>query len=156
MSLSTLPLSYCTNVHSGRTLTGVLEGLDTYTVNVAKALGVKRFSAGSFSESVRLFDPERLKPILAELAGGLAPQAKDPRLAQLKHALTLVDGTVLTALTRLAKSACLEDRSVPISPSRIADECPFRSSGHRRPLSSLHRRAVRDAQKSSDASHPPS
>lgn len=73
--------------------------------NVAKALGVKRFSAGSFSESVRLFDPEQLKPIIAELSGKLTPNARDPRLAQLKHTLTLVDGTVLTALTRLAKSA---------------------------------------------------
>ena len=72
---------------------------------VAKALGVKRFSAGSFSESVRLFDPEQLKPIIAELAGQLTPGPKDPRLAELKHALTLVDGTVLTALTRLAKAA---------------------------------------------------
>jgi hypothetical protein len=73
--------------------------------NVAKALEIKRFSVGSFSESVRLFDPELLKPVIAELAGRLAPDAKDPRLGQLKHALTLVDGTVLTALTRLAKSA---------------------------------------------------
>lgn len=73
--------------------------------NVAKVLGVKRFSAGSFSESVRLFDPQKLKPIVAELAGQLTPAARDPRLNQLKHALTLVDGTVLTALTRLAKAA---------------------------------------------------
>ena len=72
---------------------------------VAEALGVKRFSAGSFSESVRVFDPQRLKPIIAELAGQLTPQAKDPRLAELKHALTLVDGTVVTALGRLAKAA---------------------------------------------------
>jgi hypothetical protein len=60
---------------------------------VAKALGIKRFSAGSFSESVRVFDPERLKPIISELAGELTPTAADPRLADLKHALTLVDGT---------------------------------------------------------------
>jgi hypothetical protein len=73
--------------------------------NVAKALGIKRFSLGSFSESVRLFDPEQLKPIIAELARDLSPQPRDPRLAQLKHALTLVDGTVLTALSRLARSA---------------------------------------------------
>ena len=72
---------------------------------IAKALGVKRFSAGSFSESVRLFDPDQLKPIIAELAAQLVPDAKDPRLGQFKHALTLVDGTVLTALTRLAKAA---------------------------------------------------
>jgi hypothetical protein len=73
--------------------------------NVAKVLGIKRFSAGSFSESVRVFDPERLKPILAELAGQLTPYAQDQRLGELKQVLTLVDGTVLTALTRLAKAA---------------------------------------------------
>jgi hypothetical protein len=72
---------------------------------VAKTLGVKRFSAGSFSESVRVFDPELLKPIICELAGQLAPQAQDPRLDGLKHALTLVDGTVITGLTRLARAA---------------------------------------------------
>ena len=71
---------------------------------VAKALGVKRFSAGSFSESVRVFDPEMLKPIICELAGQL-PQTQDPRLAELKQALTLVDGTVIRGLTRLAKTA---------------------------------------------------
>jgi sugar phosphate isomerase/epimerase len=32
MSLSTLPLSYCTNVHPGRTLAEVEKGLDHYTV----------------------------------------------------------------------------------------------------------------------------
>jgi len=73
--------------------------------NVAKVLGVKRFSASSFSESVRVFDPQQLQPILMELAGQLEPDAKDPRLNQLKTALTLVDGTVLRGLARLAKAA---------------------------------------------------
>lgn len=73
--------------------------------NVAKALGVKRFSSGSFSESVRVFEPELLKPIIAELAGQLPPASGDPRLASLEHALTLVDGTVLTALQRLTRAA---------------------------------------------------
>jgi hypothetical protein len=72
---------------------------------VAKTLGVKRFSIGSFSESVRVFDPERLKPVIAELAGQLTPYARDPRLAELKPVLTLVDGTVLAALARLARAA---------------------------------------------------
>jgi hypothetical protein len=72
---------------------------------VAKALGVKRFSAGSFSESVRVFDPALLKPVISELAGQLTPQARDPRLAELKHALTLVDGTVIRGLTQLARVA---------------------------------------------------
>jgi hypothetical protein len=78
----------------------------TGLANVAKALGVKRFSLGSFSEAPRLFDPQQLKPIIEELAGQLQPLSQDPRLAELKHTLTLVDSTVLTALTRLAKAAC--------------------------------------------------
>jgi len=73
--------------------------------NVAKALGVKRFSAASFSESVRVFDPQQLRPILAELAGELTPYPKDPRLSELKQVLTLVDGTVIRGLTRLVRSA---------------------------------------------------
>jgi hypothetical protein len=76
--------------------------------NVAKALGVKRFSLGSFSEAPRLFEPQRLRAIIEELAGDLHPPAagaKDPRLGDLKHALTLVDSTVLKALTRLARAA---------------------------------------------------
>ena len=77
-------------------------GLDS----VAKAVGVKRFSAGSFSESPRVFDPEMLKPIMAEFAGELTGQV-DPRLKDLDHVLTLVDGTVLRGLVALAKAACL-------------------------------------------------
>ena len=77
---------------------------------VAKALGgggvgAKRFSLGSFSEAPRIFEPQLLQPIIAELAGELSPIGKDPRLAELKHALTLVDGTVVAALARLAKAA---------------------------------------------------
>jgi Transposase DDE domain len=77
---------------------------------VAKALGVKRFSAGSFSESVRVFDPEQLKPIIQELAGELAGYPAEGRLGELKHILTLVDGTVLAALPKLARAACGEVR----------------------------------------------
>lgn len=76
--------------------------------SVAKALGVGRFSLGSFSEAPRVFDPGRLEPIIEELAGQLQPLSKDPRLSDLRHALTLVDSTVLTALSRLAKAACGE------------------------------------------------
>ena len=66
---------------------------------------MKRFSAGSFSESVRVFEPELLKGVIEELAGELRPLPQDPRLKELKLALTLVDGTVLAALPRLARAA---------------------------------------------------
>ena len=39
MSLSTLPLSYCTNVHPGRSVAEVEAGLDRYTVKAAAAYG---------------------------------------------------------------------------------------------------------------------
>jgi hypothetical protein len=77
---------------------------------VAKALGVKRFSLGSFSESVRVFDPGQLKAIIEELAGELAPLSRDPRLVELKHALTLVDSSVLRGLCRLTSAAYGETR----------------------------------------------
>ena len=88
-------------------LIGSIRSLQEATglANVAEALGVKRFSLGSFSEAPRVFDPQRLKPVIEELAGQLRPLCKDPRLADVKHAITLVDSTVLTALGRLAKAA---------------------------------------------------
>jgi hypothetical protein len=78
--------------------------------HVFKALGVRRFSLGSFSESVRVFDPQQLKAIINELAGELVPISKDPRLSQVKHALTLVDSTVLAGLSRLVQSCCQQTR----------------------------------------------
>jgi hypothetical protein len=74
--------------------------------HVFKALGVRRFSLGSFSESPRAFDPQQLKPIIDELAGELVPLSKDPRLSEVKHALTLVDSTVLAGLSRLVQATC--------------------------------------------------
>jgi Transposase DDE domain len=72
---------------------------------VAKALGIKSFSLGSFSESVRVFEPERVREILVELAGQITPGERDPRLKEFKDAITLVDGSVVRALARLARSA---------------------------------------------------
>ncbi|HEY2908657.1 MAG TPA: metabolite traffic protein EboE, partial [Gemmataceae bacterium] len=39
MSLSTLPLGYCTNVHPGQPVAAVLAGLDRYAVPVMQAIG---------------------------------------------------------------------------------------------------------------------
>ena len=75
---------------------------------VSEQLGVTRFSLGSFSESVRVFDPERLKAVVHELAGELRPVNADPRVKQhLTQSLKLVDGTVLDAIVTVAKAAWL-------------------------------------------------
>jgi hypothetical protein len=72
---------------------------------VLKTLGVRRFSAGSFSEAPAVFEPGLLKGVIEELAGELRPLGRDPRLGDVKRALTLVDGTVLGGLAGLARSA---------------------------------------------------
>jgi hypothetical protein len=80
---------------------------------LAGQLGVRRFSLGSFSESCRAFEPERLKAVIAQLAGELRPPhaaaaaaaaAAAPRLKQHLggHALTIADGTVLDAIGKVA------------------------------------------------------
>lgn len=58
MSLSTLPLSYCTNVHPGITVDEVIAGLQEHTVEAARLFG-KRLAAGLWLSS----------PVVNELSG---------------------------------------------------------------------------------------
>ena len=75
---------------------------------VSGQLGVKRFSLGSFSESVRVFDPDKLKAVVQQLAGELKPVNADPRVKQhLTQTLKIVDGTVLDAIVTVAQAAWL-------------------------------------------------
>jgi Transposase DDE domain len=69
---------------------------------VSAQLGVKRFSLGSFSESCRVFDPQKLEAIVEQLSAELNPVGRDPRLKDLKQILTAVDGTVLDAISSVA------------------------------------------------------
>jgi hypothetical protein len=78
---------------------------------VQRKLGCKRASIGSLSEAMGLFDPDRLLPIIAELNAQLAPVARDPRLRDLKHLVTIVDGTLLKALPRVAEAMWLTTRT---------------------------------------------
>jgi len=71
---------------------------------VAQKLGVTRFSRASFSEAPAVFDPAMLQEVIRELAGELRPMPHDPRLADLHQLLTLVDGTLLAALPKLAET----------------------------------------------------
>ena len=73
---------------------------------VAKKLGIKRHSLGSFSESVQVFEPQLLKQVIAELAADATKLQMTPELARLKHLLTIVDGTLLATLPKLACTLC--------------------------------------------------
>ena len=75
---------------------------------VQKKLGCLRASLGSLSESSHVFDPALLKEIIAELGQQLRPIAADARLADLRHTLTLVDGTLLSVLPTLALASWLK------------------------------------------------
>jgi hypothetical protein len=76
--------------------------------NVQKRLGCPRMSLGSFSESATVFDPQRLRAIIGEIGQRLQPHSRDPRLKDLRHTVTLVDATLLTALPRMAEAAFLK------------------------------------------------
>lgn len=67
-------------------------------------LGVKRASLGSLSEAARVFDPDLLLPIIAELAGELRPRATDPRLKDIYHIVTAVDSTLVKTLPCLTEA----------------------------------------------------
>src|SRR2546421_3983763 len=56
---------------------------------VRKLLGCSRLSLGSLSEAARVFDPELLLEVIAELRCELTPLAKDPRLKEIDKTLTL-------------------------------------------------------------------
>ena len=71
---------------------------------LAKQLGVKDFSKASFSEAPAVFQPEELIRVIQELSGGLHRLPRDPRLADIKQAITLVDGTLLKALPKLIQT----------------------------------------------------
>lgn len=83
-----------------------LRGVQQFTSleKVQKLCGVKPTSLGSLSEAARVFDPQALEPILAELAAQASrstrtlPSAKEAALA----GLIAVDGSLLRALPRMA------------------------------------------------------
>ena len=80
----------------------------TELVKVQKRLGAKRTSLGSLSEAARVFDPDLLQEIIAELGGQLQPLVKDARLKDIQN-LTLVDGTLISALPLLIEAMGLKE-----------------------------------------------
>jgi hypothetical protein len=72
--------------------------------NLQQALGLRRFSLGSFSEAPAVFDADLLEPIAANLALQLQVKAVDPRLKELWFSIHLVDSTLLRTLPKLLKT----------------------------------------------------
>jgi Transposase DDE domain len=78
---------------------------------VQRLLGCPRAALGSLSEAASVFDAERLKEIIAELGEQLQPLARDRRLADIREKLTLVDGTLISALPRLMQASWLKSQT---------------------------------------------
>ena len=76
---------------------------------VQKALGIRRMSLGSMSESVRVFDPKLLARVFEGLAQRAPQRGCDPRLKELRQVLTVVDGTLLPALPRMTWAVWMGD-----------------------------------------------
>jgi hypothetical protein len=72
---------------------------------VRRKLGCSPAALGSLSEALHLFDPELMVPIIEELLGKI-PQspAADPRLKELAHVPTAVDGSFLLHLPQIAQA----------------------------------------------------
>jgi len=61
------------------------------------------------SEAARIFDPELLRGIIDDLVERLPPISKNSAFDDIKGVLTLVDGSLLPALPRLAEAMWLDD-----------------------------------------------
>lgn len=75
-------------------------GLD----EVQKKLGIRRFSLGSFSESCRVFEPQKLQAVVEQLAARLHPVGRREVFGDLPHVIELVDGTILDTLCTVARA----------------------------------------------------
>jgi len=77
---------------------------------VQKKLGCARTSLGSLSESVEVFDPERLVGIIESLSADVKA-VEDVRKGHLDHTLVAVDGSVVKTLKSVAQAAFMTDKA---------------------------------------------
>jgi hypothetical protein len=75
---------------------------------VQKLLGCERAALGSLSEASRVFDAALLREIIGDLAARALPQIEG-REAEALRGLTAVDGTLLTALPKMAWALWVDD-----------------------------------------------
>ncbi len=72
---------------------------------VQRKLGCPRTSLGSLSEATDVFEPERLRGVVEQLAGDVTALPHDSRLDELKQALIAVDGALLKALPQITQAS---------------------------------------------------
>lgn len=77
--------------------------------NVQRKLGCSRASLGSLSEATDVFEPERLRQIIGELAEHTQP-VRDVAGKEVQHLLTAVDGSVVKTLSTVAQAAYLKTK----------------------------------------------
>lgn len=75
---------------------------------VQKKLGCKRTSLSSLSEASRLFDASLLKEVIEELGKQAGPVGRDARLSEINQTITLVDGSIVSALPSLIQASVLK------------------------------------------------
>mgnify|MGYP003561745834 FL=1 len=75
---------------------------------VQKKFGCKRTSLSSLSEASRIFDSHRLKEIIAELGVQAHSMGRDKRLSGIEQNITLVDGSLVSAMPSLMQASLLK------------------------------------------------
>ncbi len=78
---------------------------------VQRILGVPRSSLGSLSEAARVFDSSLLTEIIGQVAAELKPMAHDRRLEDIGAILTVVDGTLLPAMSKMTWALWKQDHN---------------------------------------------
>jgi hypothetical protein len=78
---------------------------------VQRLLGCSRAALGSLSEAARVFDADLLRGIIGDLVERLPPISRNSAFDDIKGVLTLVDGSLLPALPRLAEAMWLNDEN---------------------------------------------
>jgi hypothetical protein len=72
---------------------------------VQNKLGCQRASLGSLSEATSVFEADRLLEIIGELGEQLEPLAQDKRLTDIQQTITLVDGSLISALPKIMEAS---------------------------------------------------
>lgn len=78
---------------------------------VQRLLGCSRASLGSLSEAARVFDADLIQEIIGQLVDQLPPIQQNTAFDEIKGIITLVDGSLLPALPKIAEALWLDDQN---------------------------------------------